>query len=482
MSIRLLPLLAILAAACFGLYQLAKPADDKYVVNATFTDAGGILKNYNVKIGQIAAGTIERVELTKDDKVHVRMELDEGAAPIGDGATAKVRPVNLLGEKYVDLDPGDVDNPLPSGSTIPESRTGVPVELDDVLNTLDPDTRAGLRILINEAGTALAGRGADFNETLTDLPPAIDEARKVVGEIAAENQNLETAIVGGDRVINEIYGHRDDLGEFVDSAGDALATVADRRADLGATVRSAPAGFDRLRGTLARLEGATDQLSPAAEDLQRTAPVLASTLERLPAFADDAQVALAAIRETSPTLERLGAQSTPTLRRIRPTAGRLASFATSLQPLMKSLGPDGGFRAFLGFIDGWAGVTNQADGLGHVFNLRLTVDEEILTSAIQKYTETLLPDAQKRGKPSRPAPVQAGAAHPTPVDALKQPLKDTLDGVGKTVQDTLAGVDKTVKDTQTLLDQLLKQGVIKGAGAPQPGADPTDLLNYLLAP
>ncbi|MEA2167485.1 MAG: phospholipid/cholesterol/gamma-HCH transport system substrate-binding protein [Solirubrobacteraceae bacterium] len=479
MRIRLVPLLIILAAVAYGGYLLVKPSDDKYVVYADFNDAGGVLKNYNVKIGQITAGTIEKVELIKGDVVRVRMELDDSAAPIGTGASAKVRPVNLLGEKYIDLDPGDVNQPVKSGSTIPESRTGVPVELDDVLNTLDPDTRAGLRILINEFGTGLAGRGEDFSQTLEDLPPAIDQARRVVSEVAAENKNLETAIVSGDRVINQVFVHRDELGDLVDSAGDALATVADRRAALGATLRAAPQGFDRLRETLSRLQGASDQLAPAARDLQRTDPALATTLARLPAFANDASIALDAIRETSPTLQRLGDESVPTLRRLRPTAHRLASFATQLRPLANTLGPQGGFRALLGFIDGWTGVTSQADGLGHVFRLRLVLDDQILTSALQRYSQSLgLPQIVRKGKHGAKAPAQTGTAPQAATPPAANPVTDL----------TKSLTDKLSATTQSILGDVLSQPALKNTAALLNGQakdksdDAADLLNYLVGP
>ena len=57
--------------------------DDSYTVYAKFADAGGILKNYNVKVGSVAAGKITDIALDAQDNAVVKMELDKGAYPIG---------------------------------------------------------------------------------------------------------------------------------------------------------------------------------------------------------------------------------------------------------------------------------------------------------------------------------------------------------------------------------------------------------------
>jgi phospholipid/cholesterol/gamma-HCH transport system substrate-binding protein len=472
----------LLAGAVLAAVLVFTGGDDKYVVNARFKDAGGILKNYGVKIDGITAGKVTKISLLPDDTVNVQMKMDKEAAPIGQNASAKVRPVNLLGEKYVDLEPGDISKPEPSGAVIPASRTAVPVEVDDVLNVLDPDTRTALRLLINESGLALAGRGTDFNRTLTDLPPALDEAKKVVSQVAAENKNLETAITQGNKVIHSMASRGDDLGDLVDSAAKALQTTADRRAQLGDTVRTAPAALSRLRTTLGDLRSATDDLAPAADDLRTATPSLASTLTRLPQFADDATQTLDEVRSVSPTLNKLGTQSTPTLKRLRPTAARLAQFAQDSDTLIGGLGNGGGLRAVLQFADDWAHVTDNQDGLSHVFRLRLSVNPDLITSALAKYSKTYLGGAAPKRKASTPAAAAAPSAAPAPAPApetkkpgllpkllpvpIAEAIQQGVDDIGKTVTGVLGAVT----------------GGKKGGGDPQGSDDATKLLNYLLAP
>lgn len=474
---------AVAVVAVVGWLAFGRGGDD-YVVYAKFSDAAGILKNYNVKVGQVAAGGIKGITLDKNDHAVVKMVMDKGAFPIGAGATAKVRPVNLLGEKYVDLDPGDLSKPLPSGTMIPLSRTGTPIELDDALNILDPDVRGAMRIIINEAGLSMAGRGADFNQTLTDLPPALDATHRVIAQINDENIQLKSLIVQGDRVLRTVSPKANDLGDLVSSAADALQTAAQRRQALGQTVQDAPQALAQLRTTLAKLQTASGQLSPAADDLRATSPQLAETLRRVPAFTQDAKATLKEIRSVSPQLSRLGRQSTPTLRVLRPTLARVSQFSSDVRPLVDSLDQGGSFKAFLGFINGWASVTSTGDGLSHVFRLNPNVDTKALTSLLSRVGGAQLPGSptkQRRSKskstatPSAPAPSAAPSGTPNPRNPLK-PLTDGLkpltDGLNKTLKDvggSVGGVVDGLTGTKG-----------KGASRTPPESATGKLLNYLL--
>lgn len=488
------PFLALAAVVAIAIVVVGKVnGDDKYVVYATFKDAGGILKNYNVKIGGVTAGTIEKVELDEQDNAVVRMELDEGAAPIGPGATAKVRPVNLLGEKFIDLDPGDISKPLPSGTRIARSATDVPIELDDALNILDPDTRGAMRILINEAGIGLAGRGSDFNKVLAELPPAIDEAEKVVREVAAENETLEDALVRGDRVLASVTAGSDDLGELVESAADALETVADRRQRLGETVRSAPGALNALRAALTRLDGAATQLTPAAQDLRKTTPSLARTLERAPAFADDAKATLASATRVAPSLSKLGKQSTPTLRQLGPTADRLATFVQDADPLVDAVENRKGLREVLEFMNTWSNAIRGKDGLGHHFRIHITFDEEIITSALSRYAGIKSPaigpkppnaGSEQTSNDVPASPVISPDDPVAPRSERKDPVKPLLDGVTKGLQDIGTSVQDAVGGLTGELEKGLKGGLLKGGDRSTDTApsDTSKLFNYLLGP
>ncbi len=471
-----IPALLILAISAFVAYQFLKK-DDRYVINAKFKDAGGILKNYNVKIGGVPGGRVTKITLDKDDTVNVQMKLDKDAGKIGPGASASVRPVNLLGEKYVDLDPGDLNNPLPSGSVIPESKTAVPVEIDDALNILDPDTRTAMKLIISEAGISMAGRGTDFNKMLTQLPPALDSARKVVSEVAAENKQLENAIVKGDRVINEFNDKSDNITNFVDSAGRALQTAAERRAQLGATVRTAPAALTELRQALGNLDSTAKDLTPAAVDLQVATPSLANTLRRAPAFAKDAKGTLDEAQKVAPTLNKLALQSTPTLKRLQPSLKNLSQFSADSKELTDWLADKKAWERFLGFMAGWAGLTDEKDGVSHVFRINPVIDTQLLTSVLSEFQNTLKKDKKQEKKAQAPtATVPAATQEAKPTLPKVPSVGPLLSSVQQTIDKTLGAVGDTVDGVVGKLKPK------DGDGKSDSSGNTKKLLNYLLGP
>lgn len=444
-------------AVFFGGKSLLFGTPDGYVVRAEFKDSGGLRKNSAVKIGGVPGGKVTDIVLTPRDTALVTMHLDDNAAPVGRDAVARSRPVNLLGEKYVDLTTRDARHPMPSGATIPTRRTGAPVELDDVLNALSPDVRGRVRILINESGIALAGRGADFNSLLGGLPPALDELRRMVSDLGADTDRMHRLIARSHRVVRAVDAHHDDLGRLVANAASVLDTTARRRTQLGATIRDAPATLRRLRTAVAQLGASTGELAPGAAQLRRTARPLEAVLRRAPAFATDAAGALATARATAPTLTKLGREGRPTVARLRPVADELTTFAGQLDPVSKTL--DRSIGDALGFIHGYARAEQQRDGLGHQLRLREIIGKDALDAIIDRYVKA--PAASRRGPPSHRPPVHhrrpegldalpllsrkpspaAPAAQPSPSPAVSIPgIRNVVDQNVRTTKGVLKGL------------------------------------------
>jgi phospholipid/cholesterol/gamma-HCH transport system substrate-binding protein len=488
---------AAAALAIFGIYKALFPAPgDGYIVKAEFKDAGGLTKNSDVKIGGVPGGRVTSIDLSKRDTAIVTMDLKKGAHPIGAGARADSRPVNLLGEKYVDLQPGNLSKPEPSGTFIPMSRTSRPVELDDVLNMMQPDVRARMRILINEAGISMDGRSADFNSLLDSLPPALDQSRKLIGDFSADNQRLGQLIDKSDRVLAAFASKKHDLQGLVGEAADTLKVTASKRKQIAQTIKEAPATLAKLRSTLGELQTTATRLKPTAAALRQASPPLADTMQRLPAFAKDAAPTLDKLSDLAPTLTKLGVKATPVLNRLEPTTGDLVTFADRLQPIMDTLSQDGGAKNLIGgTMQGWANAISHQDGLGHYFRTQLVLDRTLIEGAVGRYLgvkdssdnkEPQTRKADKKPKLDLPAAVKSPKdVVPKAKDQVKKVLDDTL----KTVDKTVKGVTDTIKGaTKGVTDKLPK---IPGLTAPAPGAQPKadgqgkdgavgQLLDYLL--
>ncbi|HWF50960.1 MAG TPA: MlaD family protein, partial [Solirubrobacteraceae bacterium] len=365
-------------------YVITSSGGGGYIVRAEFRDADGLRKDSSVKIAGVSAGTVSSVTVTPRDTAIATFTLDSNAAPIGTGASVQIRPTDLLGEHYAQLTVGDLSQPQPSGALIPIKRTGAPVELDDILNMFNVDTRTRLRILINEMGVALAGRGADFNTLLSVLPPNIDQARILLGQVASQNATLQNLIDEGDRITAAINGKRDDLGDLITVAGAALGSVASRQAQLGATIAGAPGALTQLRIALNQVGTAAGAITPAAVNLQAAAGPLTATLRALPPFANSADATLVTARQVAPALERLARQGQSPLTALRPTALSLQSVTQQAAPILTEL-DQRAMRDLLYFVENWALGLKARDALGHFVGAELTIDPAVIQSALDSF-------------------------------------------------------------------------------------------------
>jgi phospholipid/cholesterol/gamma-HCH transport system substrate-binding protein len=415
MSGRRLAVLLALAGATVLAALLVKGGDRDYLVRAVLANAGGLREGFTVRVDGVPVGKVTHVELGAGDRAIVEAHIEDGAAPLGAGARATVRAVNLLGEKYLDLDRGDMRHPDPSPATIPAARTGVAVELDDVLDTLDLPTRAALNVVLDEAGRGLGGRGRDLASLLSALPSALDRTGELVRQVGSDTRALGRLVDESDRVVGAVAAQRPALGRLVSAGAQTLDTLAGRRRELADTVRGAPGTLSALRSALAALQGAAIPLAPAARGLRATAQPLTATLRQLPPTTRVARPALQAALRVAPSLDRLGREGTPLAARLRPLARELRTFSTGIDPATKGL--DGGIADFLGFIEGWARTTAGRDEAGHVFRLDTTLGSDLLAALAAAGPQTATRrDARDRMKPAPAlgAPAQPGLPAPAP--------------------------------------------------------------------
>jgi phospholipid/cholesterol/gamma-HCH transport system substrate-binding protein len=448
-----------------------------YIVRAEFSDADGLRKDSSVKIAGVTAGTVSSVTVTPRDTALATFTLDSNAAPIGAGASVEIRPTDLLGEHYAQLNVGDLSKPEPSGMLIPIQRTSEPVELDDILNMFDVDTRTRLRILINEMGVALAGRGADFNTLLSELPPNINQAQILLGQVASENVTLQKLIDEGDRITAAVNGKRDDLGNLITVASDALGEVASRQAQLGATIAGAPGALTQLRTTLDQVGTAAGAITPAAVNLQAAAGPLTTTLRALPPFANSADATLVTARQVAPDLERLGRQGQSPLKALRPTALDLQSVTKQAAPILTEL-DQRAMRDLLYFVQNWALALKGRDALGSFVGAEVNVDPAVIQSALDALVNNPSLALDRKGPTRSSTPSRGVASLPGSVTSAAGAAGQ---GVGKAVAPVLGGVSKTVTKVKQIVGAVTGGGTSGQQGASPPSSSSPNNLQHLLS-
>ena len=397
----------------------------------------GLRDDSEVRVGGVPVGQVRQLGLTSDDHVELVLGIRDDAASVGRDASITIKSLNLLGEKYVELDPGTPGAAEGRVITIPAGRVTPATDLDQVLNVLDTPTRTRLAVLINEAGIGLTGRHADFNELLQKLPPSLTTVTDLLDQVVADNATLARLIGHSDRFLARTVEERDALRRFVDSAEGAARTFASRNDELGATLAAAPGGLATLRAFLIDLENTARPLGGAARRLSATAPHLETTLDELSPFRSAIRPTLRQASEVAPSLSRLGEQATPVIEESGSALAALGQFADAAEPMVAVLGgsamPD-----ILGLLEGWGRSIQGRDGLGHQFHGRAVMGTDFFRHLIASYPEEKTSKAKRGKNGQKPSTAAEGRSEQTP--AGRPPAESRAKHVLRDLGDKLRGL------------------------------------------
>lgn len=284
-----LGLVAGFAAVCLaGIFFLAAnlglhaPGRTPYTVRADFAAAENLVPLDTVRVAGVDVGQVRSVVSDGSGGVMVTMAVDPGLG-LPQNTRAVIRPKSQLGEDYVELVAGAAGqgSTLPDGGLIPRSRTGQAVQIDSILNSLDPQTRAAMTQALREMGVALDGRSQDVNSTLGPLDQTVANLRPLAVTAQQRQQDLNRILTDLNTIMAALADESNQLGQAVDSGNQAFGAVAARDQQLAGTVSQAATLFTLLDQSFAGATPADRQSlakSPATIALGRQALALTNPL------------------------------------------------------------------------------------------------------------------------------------------------------------------------------------------------------------
>lgn len=360
------------AAAITGMTH--ERSGEHLLVNAEFEDVSPLLSGSEVEVHGVSVGEVAGIELREDNQAHVAVRLETEALPVHADATLTVRAVSLLGERYLELDPGDPSQPeLQHGATLPAEQTGQAVDLDEVLNTIDEPTGEGLAALVTMLGEGMHGQGGNVDETIQVLADAMDDTGELV-TLLNEHNDLLSRMVDNLHPVAEALAEDEGatLDGLLDSTLQLSEAASSRHEQLEESVDELPATLEQAEQTLDRLNAAARETTPTLEQIRPVTEDLGEISQELVSFADAAEPALAS---TEPVLERavdLLDEARPVAEELREAGPDIRSVAGDAEPVVTELANN--FDDVLDFLRNWALTTNGHDGLGHYFRAHLVLD------------------------------------------------------------------------------------------------------------
>ncbi|MGF2944459.1 virulence factor Mce family protein [Mycobacterium sp. Lab-001] len=253
-GLRRLSAIALVAVLMGGVYVLTAHGNSRTVVGY-FTSAVGIYPGDQVRILGVPVGHIDTIEPRPSD-VKITMSVSD-QVKIPNGVRALIMSPNLVAARFVQLTPAYTGGAvLPDGAGIDLARTGVPVEWDEVKESLTqlavqlgPTGSVGgsmqgpLGAVINQAADTLDGNGESFHGALRELAQVAGRLGDSRGDLFGTVKNLQV-------LVNALSSSNEQIVQFAGNVASVSQVLADSSRHLDTTLDTLNKALADVRGFL----------------------------------------------------------------------------------------------------------------------------------------------------------------------------------------------------------------------------------------
>ena len=256
-----------------------------------FDNSNGIFPGDDVRILGVPVGKVDKIE-PQPDRVKVTFWFDRKYKMPAEAKAAILSPQLVTG-RAIQLTPVYTGGPaMPDGAVIPQDRTAVPVEWDEIraqlqrLTELLQPTKPGgvttLGELINTAADNLRGQGANIRDTVIKLSQALsalgDHSRTLFD--VKNLSTLVTALHDSADLLEQLNGNLAEVTSLLaDDPNKVGQTVEDLNSVVG-DVRSFAADNREAIGTASdKLASISTALVQSLDDIKQTLHIAPTTID-----------------------------------------------------------------------------------------------------------------------------------------------------------------------------------------------------------
>lgn len=219
-------------------------------VSASLTNVGGSLSNgADVKLHGVIIGKVTSIRSGPEGNVIAELGMKPGRLDkVPENVVARILPATVFGTSYVDLTTHDnaAEDPLRTGSVIPQDTRQPPLELQQALDDIDGLIKtlrpAQLSATLGAVAAALDGRGEQLGTTVETLEGYLGRVQPRVPLIRADVRKLAENL----RIVQQM------APDALDATRDSLVTMR--------TVREEAANLNRILVRGARLVAGGNEL------------------------------------------------------------------------------------------------------------------------------------------------------------------------------------------------------------------------------
>ncbi len=346
-------------------------SDSGYQVGLHMTRVSNLVNDSDVMVAGVKVGKVDTLSVDGNNAdIVVRLN---SAYPLHQGAVVQVREKTLVNETFLEI--ADGDGPaLPSGARLPDGAGRPATELDDVLASLDADTRASLASSVRSLGAATEDGRQSVSQALQGLGDLGREGRTALDALAAQSKDLEQVTSSAATLLAALNTRQGQIGQLVEDANLLAQATADNRAPVEEIVRKLPGVLDTTRNATTGLRDVSAALSPVAKNLQDAAPDLSAALTEIPQTSAD-------LRGLLPALDGVLTAAPDTLTRVPPVADDLNALIPSLQVDLSDLNPMLGYlqpygHDIVAFFTNFGQAAATGDANGRALRIFLGLNEQ----------------------------------------------------------------------------------------------------------
>jgi len=368
-----------------------------YVVRAIFDNGAFMVNGEQVRVAGANVGTIESVDVTMPGEtvayrhgkpvsvpgkaVIVMTIEDPGFQDFRSDASCLIRPQSLIGEKFVDCRPtlprAPGSPPPPALKKIPDGETGAGqylLPLGNNSTSVDPDLINDIqslpysqrfRLIFNELGAGLAGRGEDLEVLVKRANPVLRDVDRLFGILSAQRDQLAQLASDSDEILGPLSRERAHVVGFLSNSGAAAQASAERGEQLEAGFRKLPHFLREFRLTMRSLQGFSDAATPVFADLGKAAPSLTDATRTLTPFSEATTVALKSLGNAGEASGPIFREADPVVKKSRDLAKSGVVPTRELADLLTSIKKTRGWDGLVELIYNTTGSFNGFDQYGH---------------------------------------------------------------------------------------------------------------------
>lgn len=250
------------------------PWGASHTLTAAVSDVDAMAVGSDVRISGRLVGQVTSVT-AHGQYANVTFHVDGSDWPLPSDTIASVRLATLLGQKYVQLNPGHSTRMLADNGTISLQATQPVVDFDHILNTFDAPTRKSLTTFL----TTLSGAVQNQEGTLQQLAPALSDlsvhSQVPTQELASRDPEVNSILVNLGITSSQLEQSQNDLASVIDNLNQVTATLA---SNSGTALKSFISNGDAIQqttndvlggGRAAQLAGGLDDLGTFTTELSQ---------------------------------------------------------------------------------------------------------------------------------------------------------------------------------------------------------------------